>query len=272
MFLRDTVPRSGVGSRLRLDHAVAPCFWFRIGGTGHYTGGNFVGWHRENGHKYFMIANVEGVAAKSGASVYQLKVVLAGSQPVIWRRLLVSGDAKLGWLHAVLQTAMGWTNSHLHHFLTQDARYSDPRNNEDLVFGEEPDQDENKASLMQIASKTGARFGYEYDFGDSWEHEITVEQILPVIPGMTALCLDGAGACPPEDCGGIWGYAELLEALKNPKHPEHKSRREWLGGDFDPKAFDKAKVNVWLGKLKWPRVTEAQLGKVLMGRDNAGDE
>ena len=180
------------------------------------------------------------------------------------------GDANLGWLHNVIQVAMGWTNSHLHHFLTSDARYADPRHNEDTGFGEEPDRDEAKAKLVQIAPHEGAQFGYEYDFGDSWEHEITVEKILPnaAAPAKTALCLDGASACPPEDCGGIWGYAELLKTLKNPKHPEHKTMKEWLGRPFDAKAFDVSQTNLWLRKLKWPRVTEAQLRKVLMGRDD----
>jgi hypothetical protein len=217
-----------------------------------------------------MIANVEPLVAKSTAPTYQLKIVLLGSKPVIWRRLLVPGDASLGWLHAVLQTAVGWTNSHLHHFLTADARYSDPRGNEDMSFGDEPDRDEAKATLMQIAPGKGVSFGYEYDFGDSWEHEILVEKILAsgTGPANGALCIDGARACPPEDCGGIWGYAELLKALKNPKHPEHQSMKEWIGGAFDAETFDPEKANRWLGKLKWPRVTEAQLRKVLMGRNN----
>jgi Plasmid pRiA4b ORF-3-like protein len=221
-----------------------------------------------------MIASVEPLAAKSAVPTYQLKIVLLGSKPVIWRHLLVPGDARLGWLHAVLQTAVGWTNSHLHHFLTSDARYSDPRCNEDMGFGDEPDRDEAKATLMQIAPKQGASFGYEYDFGDSWEHEILVERILPpgTGPANGALCTDGARACPPEDCGGIWGYAELLKTLKNPKHPEHKSMKEWTGGAFDAEAFDQEKINRWLGKVKWPRVTEAQLRKVLMGRDNYAEK
>jgi Plasmid pRiA4b ORF-3-like protein len=217
-----------------------------------------------------VIANVEPAAAKSAAPTYQLKVVLLGSKPSIWRRLQVPGNANLAWLHAVLQTTLGWTNSHLHHFLTSDARYSDPRCNEDMGFGGEPDRDEARATLMQIVPQVGACFGYEYDFGDSWEHEIIVEKILPPGSGPTtaALCLDGARACPPEDCGGIWGYANLLKILKNPKHPEHKTMKEWIGGTVDAEAFDKVKINRWLGKLKWPRVTEAQLRKVLMGRDN----
>ena len=219
-----------------------------------------------------MIANLELVGSKSVSPVYQLKIELVGTDPSVWRTLQVPGQANLGWLHAVLQTAMGWTNSHLHHFLTSDARYSDPRGNQDSGFGDEPDRDETKVKLMHIAPQAGAQFGYEYDFGDSWEHAITVQQILPAAGGPTALCLKGASACPPEDCGGIWGYADLLEALKDPRHPEHKNTREWLGRAFNPKAFDPAKVNFWLAKLKWPRVTEAQLRKVLMGRDNAAED
>jgi hypothetical protein len=219
-----------------------------------------------------MIANIEPAAAKSAAPIYQLKVVLLGSKPPIWRRLQVPGHANLGWLHGVLQTAMGWTNSHLHHFLTREACYSDTRHHEDMGFGGEPDRDEAKAMLMQVAPIQGAQFGYEYDFGDSWEHEITLEKILPSAAGTVAVCLDGARACPPEDCGGIWGYANLLKILKNRKHPEHKDMKEWIGGSFDAEAFDPVHVNLWLRKLKWPRVTEAQLRKVLMGRDNYTEE
>jgi pRiA4b ORF-3-like protein len=224
----------------------------------------------ERTRKSSMIAHVEPVAAKSAAPTYELKIVLLGAKPLIWRRLQVPGNANLGWLHAVVQTAMGWTNSHLHHFLTPEARYSDPRSIEDSGFGDEPDRDEMKALLSEVAPRKGVRFGYEYDFGDSWEHEITVERILPPGSGSAtaAVCLDGARACPPEDCGGIWGYVNLLDVLKNPKHPEHKGMKEWIGGTFDAEAFDRAVINFWLGKLKWPRVTEAQLRKVLMGRDN----
>jgi Plasmid pRiA4b ORF-3-like protein len=217
-----------------------------------------------------MIANLEPVAEKSAVPVYQLKVVLLGSKPQIWRRLQVPGNANLGWLHAVLQIALGWTNSHLHHFLTAEARYANPHENDDLGFDTTPDRDENKFTLMQIAPEQGMIIAYEYDFGDSWEHELIVEKILPPDPAKAtaAFCLDGARACPPEDCGGVWGYAELLKALKNPKHPEHRNMKEWIGGAFDAEAFDRAYINLWLSKLKWPRATEAHLRKVLMGRDH----
>jgi len=217
-----------------------------------------------------MIGETESAVGKRNVSIYELKVVLLGAKPLIWRRLRVPGAANLGWLHAVIQVAMGWTNSHLHQFLTSDARYVDPRQNEDMLLGDEPDRDEAKAKLMEIAPHEGDQFGYEYDFGDSWEHEITVEKILPneADAATTALCIDGDRACPPENCGGIEGYAELLKTLKNPKHPEHNTMKEWLGRPFDAEAFDVAKTNLWLRKLKWPRVTEAQLRKVLMGRDD----
>jgi len=217
-----------------------------------------------------MISLIEPAAGKGDAGLYHLKVVLIGTKPPVWRRLQVPGDANLGWFHAVLQVAMGWTNSHLHQFLTADARYSDPRHNEDMGFGEEPDRDEAKTTLMHAVPDEGAQFGYEYDFGDSWEHEITVEMILPPdsATATVPLCLDGARACPPEDCGGIWGYADLLKILKNRKHPEYKTMKEWLGRPFDAEAFDPTKTNLWLRKLKWPRVTQAQLRKVLMGRDD----
>ena len=216
-----------------------------------------------------MIAQAKTPPKKRTHPIYHLNVVLLGVEPPVWRRLQVPGDANLGWLHAVLQVVMGWTNSHLHHFLTRDARYSDPHGYDDMGSDEEPDRDEHETALMHVAPAEGTQFGYEYDFGDSWEHAITVEKILPTgaAAAAAALCLDGACACPPEDCGGIPGYAELLDALKDPKHPEHRSMQEWLGRPFDPHAFDLAKTNLWLRKLKWPRVTEAQLRKVLMGRD-----
>jgi hypothetical protein len=217
-----------------------------------------------------MISVIEPTAGKATAPIYVLKVLLAGAQPPIWRRLHVPGNANLGWLHAVLQVAMGWTNSHLHQFKAGGEFYSDTRVHFAEYEGDPEILEERGFTLQQIAPDTKAGFGYEYDFGDSWEHEITVQKILPPDPAAaaTALCLDGARACPPEDCGGVWGYAELLKTLANPKHPDHRRLKQWVGGVFDAEGFDVAKTNLWLRKLKWPRVTEAQLRKVLMGRDD----
>ena len=217
-----------------------------------------------------MIANIETLATKPCASRYHLKVVLHETKPLIWRRLQVPGNATLGWLHAALQVAMGWTNSHLHVFRVGEMLYSDLRDN----FREYEDcpeiLDEYKATLQQVAPLQKDVIIYEYDFGDSWHHQITVEKI----PGAdsdasnVAQCLGGARACPPEDCGGTWGYDNLLKILQNPRHEEHESMKEWLGHALDPGALDVKKVNTYLQKLKWPRTTESQLRKVLMARDD----
>lgn len=217
-----------------------------------------------------MISAIETTAGKSNAPIYQLQIVLLGSEPPIWRRMQVPGDARLDWLHAALQVALGWTNSHLHQFKVGADCYSDTRVHFAEFEGDPEILEARKFTLRQIAPRAQDAFGYEYDFGDSWEHEITVEKILPAdaAAAKTALCLDGARACPPENCGGLGGYDTLLKILKNRKHPEHKCMKEWLGRAFDAAAFDVAKTNLWLRKLKWPRVTEAQLRKVLMGRDD----
>ncbi len=206
-------------------------------------------------------------AGKSPAPVFQLKVTLTGTKPPIWRRLQVPGDANLGWLHAVLQVALGWTNSHLHHFIFGQERYTDLSTADDGGFGDESGRDEGEALLTAVA-EAGAIFAYEYDFGDSWEHLVEVEKELPPDPAVSkaAVCLAGARACPPEDCGGVWGYADLQKILKNPKHPEHRRMKGWLGRPLDVEAFDVAEVNAWLKRLKWPRVTEGQLRPVLMAR------
>ena len=215
-----------------------------------------------------MISLLEPMATRTRAPIYHLKVVLAGLKAPIWRRLQVPGNANFGWLHAVLQVAMGWTNSHLHQFKVGGACYSDPRH----LFAEFEDDpeifDEAKFTLQQLAPREQDTLGYEYDFGDSWEHEIAVERILPpdATAAKLAVCLAGARACPPEDCGSTSGYENLLNILKNRKHPEHKAMQEWLGRPFDAAAFDVANTNTWLRQLKWPRVTEGQLRKVLLAQ------
>jgi len=177
--------------------------------------------------------------------IYQLKVLLNGSQPPIWRRLQIPAAANLGWLHAVLQVAIGWTNSHLHDFICGEHSYADPRAELQEYEGDPSVLDETKFKVADLLHDIHERLVYKYDFGDSWEHVVILEAILPSDaskPG-SAVCLAGSRACPPEDCGGIWGYMELLKALKNKKHPEHRRRQEWLGRPFDPESFGVAKVN-----------------------------
>jgi len=205
----------------------------------------------------------------SAIVTYQLKVTLSDLKPAIWRRLLVQGDMNLGLLHAVIQVAVGWTNSHLHQFLVGDEYYSDPAFELDAYPDTASIGDENRTLLMDAAPRKGDRFLYEYDFGDSWRHEIRVEKIQLADPAWNvfAECVGGARACPPEDCGGPFGYAGLLDTLQHPRRRDYQELMEWLGGSFDPEAFDSEKANRYVRKLKWPRTTVAQLARVLMQRD-----
>jgi hypothetical protein len=177
--------------------------------------------------------------------IYQIKVTLRYSKPPIWRRLLVSGEITLFDLHKIIQIAMGWTNSHLHQFIIAGEYYSIP-SEEDW----EPVIDERKYQLAEIAPTERSKFIYEYDFGDSWEHEILVEKIKPVDPKVEyPYCVKGQRACPPEDVGGVWGFEEFLEAMKNPKHEEHESYVEWWGGKYDPEALDLDEINQGLQEI-----------------------
>lgn len=172
-------------------------------------------------------------------NVYVLHITLLDTHPPIWRRVQVPGNILLSELHGVLQLAMGWTNSHLHQFRIGAHTYSIP----DDASADFPDMiDERGVTLEQVAAlKT--KFLYDYDFGDSWAHEIRVEQIRPPRRVEYPTCLEGARKCPPEDVGGTWGYQEFLEALRHPKHAEHDEYLEWVGGAFDPKEFDRDRTN-----------------------------
>jgi hypothetical protein len=176
--------------------------------------------------------------------VYQLKVTIQGIRPPIWRRLQVRGSATLPKLHDAIQIAMGWTDSHLHMFNVGGVSYGLPDPGLDDVRSEQ------RVKLGQIVSGAKDRFTYEYDFGDSWEHEILVEKVLPPDPGVHyPICLAGKRACPPEDVGGVWGYADFLDAIAHPEHAEHEEMLEWVGGAFDPEAFDLQAVNGALKRL-----------------------
>ena len=171
--------------------------------------------------------------------VYQLKVSVKGSKPPIWRRIQVRGSTTLGQLHEILQIVMGWTDSHLHQFIIDGEYYGVPDPDWDMEV-----KSERRVKLGQIVTNAKDRFIYEYDFGDSWEHELVVEKVLvPEFGVQYPVCLTGKRACPPEDVGGIWSYDEFLEALGDPTHPEHEMYTEWIGGAFDPEAFNIEAVN-----------------------------
>ncbi|AFZ69393.1 plasmid pRiA4b ORF-3 family protein [Deinococcus peraridilitoris] len=185
-------------------------------------------------------------AASSPTEVHQLKITLNGSKPSVWRRIQVPSTSTLGQLHAAIQLAFGWTNSHLHEFEIAQQRYTMDLADEFDDFG---GIDEDTVTLTAVLPK-GTRAKYLYDFGDSWQHTILVEDILPADPQATyPTCLTGKNACPPEDCGGFFGYAQMLEELQDPDHPEHETWLEWLGGDFDPKAFSVDEANARLAQL-----------------------
>jgi hypothetical protein len=183
------------------------------------------------------------------ADIYQIKVTLEYSKPPIWRRIQVPGDANLRKLHRVLQEVMGWSDYHLHRFIVGEAYYGEPHPDyEDFGFQL---RDEKRVKLAQIVPGEKFKFFYEYDFGDGWEHQLLVEKILPPEPGVHyPRCLKGKRACPPEDVGGVWGYDSFLEAIRDPDHPEHDDMLEWIGGEFDPEAFDLDEINAALKGIR----------------------
>lgn len=170
---------------------------------------------------------------KLAAPLVQLRIELKRVKPTVWRRVVVPSNITLGKLHIVIQAAMGWTDSHLHEFEIAGERYGVPF---DDNFGERI-VPETRVRLNKALGGMPT-FTYYYDFGDGWEHLVKVEKFHPGDDSPIALCIGGANACPPEDVGGPWGYADFLAALADPAHPQHHELLEWNGGPFDPKAID----------------------------------
>jgi hypothetical protein len=176
--------------------------------------------------------------------IFELEIVLAGVAPPVRRRVQVPGEVDLAVLHEVVQSVMGWTNSHLHEFEIAGRRYGIP----DPDWPSQQVTDESRAKLFRLV-KPGDRFGYVYDFGDNWAHELTVKRVFAAQPGVRyPRCIAGQGACPPEDVGGIWGYEEFQAVMADPAHPDHAERLEWAGGPFDPHRFDSHEAD---GALEW---------------------
>lgn len=173
---------------------------------------------------------------------YQLKVILTFVKPSIWRRIVVPGNLTLWQLHTVLQVIMEWEESHLHLFEIQDARYGDPSDNE---MGLNNIKDEHLFKLERVIPRqVGYRFSYTYDFGDSWEHVLLVEKILPPDKADNLpVCLKGSRAGALEDSGGPVGYMQVLAARHDPEHPDHLDAVEWIGETFDPEFLDIDEIN-----------------------------
>lgn len=170
-------------------------------------------------------------ASQADTKLLSLKVTLRGIKPPIWRRILMPASMTLDDLHVAIQRTMGWEDSHLHDFDVAGERYGDPTNTDDVA-------DESRLPLSALVEAGVHHFAYTYDFGDNWEHTVLVEKSHPPANAKPwPACTAGKRRCPPEDCGGTWGYADLLQILANPAHPQHEEQREWAGEEFDPDAF-----------------------------------
>jgi hypothetical protein len=191
--------------------------------------------------------------------IVRLKVTLDAVKPTVMRHLEVPLTLRLDRLHLVLQTALGWTNSHLWEIRARDVGWGPPQEN--WGFGDGPLK-ASKASLLDLLEDTGAKtFKYLYDFGDGWEHTVKVERIGDPAPGLAyPRLLDAKGRCPPEDVGGPFGYAEFLEAIADPAHQRHAELTEWHGSTFDPDQIERNAIDSELAKLarRWTRKPAAR--------------
>ena len=166
-------------------------------------------------------------------AIIRLKIILEDSEPPIWRRIEVKATTTLKMLHPIIQAAMGWENEHLFQFEVRGYRAGGGH-----------------ASLADLIEAGLQHFTYLYDMGDSWEHDLRIEKILPADPGaLYPRYIDGAGRCPPEDVGGIHGFYALLGALADPNNPDHEDRLEWNGGPFDENAIDEDQIRKQLAKI-----------------------
>jgi hypothetical protein len=189
-----------------------------------------------------------GVQSPAG---FQLRIELREILPSIWRRFVVPGAIALPGLHRVIQDVMGWENYHLHLFRFGEKEYGVP----DPDYSDDPTEMRNERGrrLREFLRNEGDVFGYEYDFGNGWEHDLVLERIVTGVEVTDAVCLEGERSCPPEDVGGPSGYMDYLEALRDPSHPDHREMVEWRGPSFNPERFDLVRINLRLSHLPWSR-------------------
>lgn len=187
------------------------------------------------GAKLKVVKNNDDVKEKLA---YQFNVRLRHISPPVWRRILLKSDASFWDLHCAIQDCMAWKNLHMHEFMCENEESGESYHIsiDDSDFRD--DLNEKNELIRNHLKSEGDSCLYTYDFGDGWEHMIELDAIITPEEGQTLpLCTDGSRACPPEDCGGPWGYEELLEALADPSHSEHKSMKEWIPENFDPEHF-----------------------------------
>jgi hypothetical protein len=192
----------------------------------------------------YAVRRVRGMA-QPGDPVLQLRVTLGGMDgPPVWRQVVVPSGYTLDRVHGVIQAAMGWQNSHLHMFRIAGREYGPAYLDDELETFDE------KQFRIGDLVKTGDLAGYEYDFGDGWEHELAVEaSAVADAATVYPACIGGEGACPPEDCGGPGGFADLKELLAGAPSPEREEMRVWAGEDYDPAHFDLAAANTAAGSI-----------------------
>lgn len=185
----------------------------------------------------------------SAGRIFHLRIELLHVEPMVWRRVWVPDTVKLKKLDRIIQEAMGWTNSHLHAFTIEGKRYG---TQEQDAWGVGADLlDEKRYTIRDVLGDAGGEFTYVYDFGDDWVHRIVVERIEAATTlNNWAMCVAGENACPPEDVGGPPGYEVFLEAMGNRSHPEFENYWRWIGGPFDPVAFDMNLANQRVRKLR----------------------
>lgn len=235
--------RKVLGRNPDLDYGQVNRRWAKAGHPGEISNPLYYKVRAELGIKtvWTWVKESEPASTPVHAEVYQFKITLLDTNPPIWRRIQVA-DCTLDKLHEHIQTAMGWTNSHLHHFRIGESLYGDPLLMQEN-FRELQYKDSTRTMLSDILPE-GVRkfqFGYEYDFGDGWIHEVLFEGRPGVESGKRyPICLEGARACPPDDVGGVWGYVDFLEAITDPENERHREMREWIGRKFDPEAFNPA--------------------------------
>ena len=179
--------------------------------------------------------------------IFQFKIALKGIRPPIWRRIQVPSTYSFWDLHVAIQDAMGWTDCHLHSF-EFGLRTKGIRESIGIPDPDFPDEDDMlpgwKIPIAKLFSMSNPSADYIYDFGDDWEHKVVLESILPRDGSVQyPRCIAGKRACPPEDCGGVWGYEELLEIQADPSHERHEEIMEWLGDPIDPESFNHAEVD-----------------------------
>jgi len=194
--------------------------------------------------------------------IFQVKITLQHIKPQIWRRAQTN-DCSLDELHDIIQACMGWEDEHMYAFAIDGEEFGNPKQGGDVEY------DSRYVRLSEVVEEGLTRFRYDYDFGDDWRHTIDVEKTLPAEEGARyPRCVKGQRACPPENCGGPYGYPYFLGKILDPDHEEHGDALEWTGGEFDPEEFDLSEVNEalchlrrWLGRRNGKHALQAAFAK-----------